>query len=76
MLIGYSSKEKAPFRDVRPLVMRAYEAFGPDRLLWGGLGYNMAEFETAIEIFTMFDGIPEVDKAKIRGLNARTLFGW
>ena len=74
--INYSSKEKAPFRDVRLLVMRAYEAFGPDRLLWGGLGYNMAEFETAIEIFTMFDGIPEVDKAKIRGLNARTLFGW
>ena len=75
--LGYSSKEKAPFRDVRPMVMRAYQAFGPDRLLWGGLGYNMAEFETAIETFdTMFDGIAESDKAKIRGLNAKTLFHW
>jgi predicted TIM-barrel fold metal-dependent hydrolase len=75
--INYSSKEKAPFRDARPMVMRAYEAFGPDRLLWGGLGHNMAEFKTAIEVFdTMFNGVPESDKAKIRGLNAKMLFHW
>jgi predicted TIM-barrel fold metal-dependent hydrolase len=75
--LSYSSKEKAPFRDVRPLVMRAHEAFGPDRLLWGGLGQNMGEFETAVEIFdAMFDGIPESDKAKVRGLNAKRLFHW
>lgn len=73
--INYSSKEKAPFRDVRPFVMRAYQAFGPDRLLWGDLGHTMKEFETAVQIFdTMFEGVPETDKAKIRGLNAKRLF--
>ncbi|MDQ6677985.1 MAG: amidohydrolase [Acidobacteriota bacterium] len=73
--INYSSREKAPFRDVRPFVMRAYQAFGPDRLLWGDLGHTVGEFETAVRIFdTMFEGVPEPDKAKIRGLNAKRLF--
>ncbi len=75
--LNYSSKEKPPFRDARPLVRRAYDSFGPDRLIWGGLGHTVPEFETATEIFnTMFDGIADSEKAKIRGLNAKKLFGF
>ncbi len=75
--LSYSSKEKPPYRDARPTVRRAYDAFGPDRLIWGGLGQSMPEFDGAIEIFeTMFEGIADAEKAKIRGLNAKKLFAF
>ena len=36
-----ASKEPYPHLDARPLVKRVYEAFGPDRMMWGELGLNM-----------------------------------
>jgi len=37
----------------------------------------MKEFADAVELFdTMFDFAPESDRAKIRGLNARALYGF
>jgi len=75
--LNYSSKEKAPYRDARPMVRRAYDAFGPDRMIWGGLGHSVPEFESAVEIFdTMFNDIADSDKAKIRGLNAKSFFAF
>src|ERR1700677_315053 len=35
------SKEPYPHADAKPLVKRVYEAFGADRMIWGGLGTNM-----------------------------------
>jgi len=73
--IGYSSKQDYPHRDVKPLIRRTYEAFGPDRLLWGGLGMSMPEFERNVAMFEeLFDFATEADRAKIRGLNAARLF--
>ncbi len=73
--VNYSSKEKFPFRDARPIVRHAYDAFGPDRIIWGGLGMNMKEFEQAVELLDdMFDYATESERAKIRGLNAQKLF--
>src|ERR1041385_5268042 len=43
--VTYSSKAGYPFRDVQPLVRRTYDAFGADRMVWGGLGMDMAAFE-------------------------------
>lgn len=73
--VNYSSKEKFPFRDAQPIVRKAYDAFGPDRMIWGGLGMNMAEFRQQSELLEqMFAFASEADKAKIRGLTAKRLF--
>lgn len=70
----YSSRQEHPFRDAKPLVRRTYDAFGPDRMIWGGLGHDMTAFAKAIEVFeTQFDFLAEADKAKIRGQNAAQL---
>ncbi len=73
--VEYSSREPWPHRDVKPLVRRAYDAFGPRRMIWGGLGMNTAEFEKAAALFEeMFDFASAQDRARIRGLNAMELY--
>ena len=73
--VNYSSKAGYPFRDVQPLLRRTYDAFGPDRMIWGGLGMDMAAFEKNTAMFDeMFAFASEADRAKIRGLNAARLF--
>jgi predicted TIM-barrel fold metal-dependent hydrolase len=73
--VNYSSKEKHPFRDVQPIVRRIYQAFGPDRIIWGGLGMNMTQFQQQIEVFDqMFAFAPEAERVRIRGRNAQKLY--
>lgn len=73
--VRYSSKQEHPYRDARPLVRKTFDAFGADRMIWGGLGMNQAAFSKAREVFeTMFDFTIESDREKIRGLNAMKLF--
>lgn len=73
----YSSQQDHPYRDAKPVVRKAYDAFGPDRMIWGGLGKSMEEFEKAVEVFElMFDYASESERAKIRGLTAKRLFGF
>ncbi|MBI3680312.1 MAG: amidohydrolase family protein [Acidobacteria bacterium] len=73
--VGYSSRQDHPHRDAQPLVRRAYDAFGPDRMIWGGIGHSMEAFGKAVELFEeMFSFAPEASRAKIRGLNAVRLF--
>lgn len=75
--VAYSSKEPWPHRDVAPLVRRVYDAFGPERIIWGGLGHTMAGFERQAELLDrMFAFAPEAERARIRGGNAARLFGW
>jgi predicted TIM-barrel fold metal-dependent hydrolase len=75
--VRYSSKQEHPYADARPLVRRTYDAFGPDRMIWGGLGMDPKEFEQSVEVFEqMFAFAPESDKAKIRGLTAARLFSF
>ena len=75
--VGYSSKQPFPHRDVKPLIRRTFDAFGPGRMIWGGLGMNMAEFEKAVTLFEeCFDFASEADKARIRGENALRLYRW
>jgi predicted TIM-barrel fold metal-dependent hydrolase len=74
-------KQPSPHPDAKPLVKRVYEAFGPERIIWGELGANaganVVEFGRSIQLFdSMFDFVPESDKAKMRGLNAKKLFGF
>ena len=56
---------------------RTFDAFGAERIIWGGLGMNLAAFEKAAAMFEeMFDFASEADGAKIRGRNAARLFGF
>jgi predicted TIM-barrel fold metal-dependent hydrolase len=74
---NYSSKQKYPFADVKPMVRRIYDAFGPDRMMWGYFGHDRAGFEQEVALFDiMFEQAAEADKEKIRGGTALTLFGW
>src|SRR5579871_4975865 len=69
--VEYSSKTGYPYRDVKPLVRRTYDAFGPDRMIWGGLGMNMDEFRKNLAVFDeMFDFASAADRAKIQGQTA------
>jgi predicted TIM-barrel fold metal-dependent hydrolase len=75
--VASASKEPFPHRDAKPLVRRVYGAFGPDKIIAGEWGGNMTEFHQAVELFDlMFDFVPETERAKIRGLNAKKLFGF
>ena len=75
--LNLASKEEYPYRDVKPLVRRLYDAFGPDRLIWSGLGKTMLAFEKALALIDeTFDFAPEADRAKIRGLTAMKIFGF
>ena len=59
----------------KPLVRRLYDAYGPDRLIWGSYGSSMKSFESALALIdTVFDYAPEPERVKIRGLNAMKLF--
>ena len=73
--VGYSSKAGYPYRDVQPLVRRTYDAFGPDHMIWGGLGMNVEAFDKTAAMFDeMFNFASAADRAKIRGQNAARLF--
>ncbi len=73
--VDYSSKQREPFDDAQPLVRRLFDAFGPDRMMWGALGMNMSEFAAATRVFNhMFAFTTNENRAKIRGLTAQSLF--
>jgi predicted TIM-barrel fold metal-dependent hydrolase len=75
--VASASKEPFPHLDAKPLVKRVYEAFGPNRMIWGELGGNAAQFQQAVQLFdTMFDFAAEPERKKIRGLTAQTLFAF
>src|SRR3984957_16334762 len=75
--VASASKQPFPHLDARPLVKRVYEAFGADKMIWGELGGNMAEFQQAVRLFdVMFDFAPEAERKKIRGLTAQKLFAF
>jgi predicted TIM-barrel fold metal-dependent hydrolase len=61
--------------DSKPMVRRVYDAFGPDRLIWGSYGTSMPAFKEALaQMDDVFDFAPEAERVKIRGGNAMTLF--
>ncbi len=61
--------------DLAQLTRRLYDAFGPDRMIWGGLGNTLPDFRRQS---ARFEGLlafaPESEQAKIRGGNAQRLF--
>ena len=73
--VRYSSRADYPYRDVRPLICQTYDAFGPDRMIWGGLGKNIDDYKLQRDLFEeSFAFISEAEKAKVRGSTAMRLF--
>jgi len=61
--------------DIKPVIRRLYNAFGPDRLVWGSYGADGAAFQKILsQVDEVFDYAPETERAKIRGSNAMKLF--
>jgi predicted TIM-barrel fold metal-dependent hydrolase len=72
-----ASRQPFPHLDAKPLVRRVYEAYGPDKMIWGELGGNLAQFRQAVQLFdVMFDFAPEAGRRKIRGLTSQKLFSF
>jgi predicted TIM-barrel fold metal-dependent hydrolase len=75
--VASASKQPFPHPDAKPLVKRVYQAFGADKIILGELGGNKAEFQQAMRLFDlMFDFAPELERARIQGLNAKKLFAF
>ena len=73
--VASASKQPFPHQDMKPLVKRVYQAFGPDKIIWGELGVNMMEFQQAVQLLDlMVDSASFSERAKIQGLNAKKLF--
>jgi predicted TIM-barrel fold metal-dependent hydrolase len=75
--VASASKQPFPHRDAKPLVKRVYQAFGPDKILWGELGVNTTEFQQAKQLLNlMLDSASLSERANIQRLNAKKLFGF
>lgn len=73
--VRYASQQDWPYEDAKPLVRRFYDAFGPQRILAGGFGYDVEAFGRAQQLIElMFDNAEEEDLAAIRAGNSRRLF--
>lgn len=73
--LQYSSQQDFPYADTYSLVRLVFRSFGPERILWGGLGQTLEEFRRQQFLFEQaFRFASEADRQKIRGSNAWKLF--
>ncbi|MDZ4801530.1 MAG: amidohydrolase family protein [Bryobacteraceae bacterium] len=75
--LRYSSREEFPHKDLQPLLRQAFDAFGPDRLIWGSFGTKPESFASCEAIWKEHFGfVSAADRRKIRYENGRRLFGF
>jgi len=75
--VQYSSKQAYPHDDAKPLIRRVWDAFGPERVIWGSLGHSLDDFRKNDALLDrMFDFASARDRARIRGEVALRLFGF
>ena len=72
--LGYSSKQKHPHPDLAAPIARLVKAFGPARLVQGGLGPSAKLYAEAGEQLHAF--IPASDREAVRYRNAMKLYGF
>jgi len=73
--LGYSSKEKPPHADLIPLAKRLLDSYGPERIIWGGLGMTRKKYEEQRASFeAIWSFTDEATRARIRGGNAAQLY--
>src|SRR6201996_9463411 len=67
-----ASKQPFPHLDAKPLLRRVYEAFGPDKMIWGELGGNMSQFQQAVQLFdAMFDFAPDRKSTRLNSSHSQ-----
>ncbi len=75
-IMKFSGLEYSP-NNLEARVKQVFEAFGPDRIVWGGLGMDLPSFQKAnADLDRLFAFTTEANRNKIRGLNAKQLYGW
>lgn len=73
--LNYASKQPSPHADLAPLIRKYVNAFGAERMIWGGLGMNATEFAEQSKAFeSLLSFTPAKDRDQIRGGNAMRLF--
>ena len=73
--LNYVSKESSPHADLAPLIRKYVNAFGAERMIWGGLGMNAKEFSEQSKAFeSLLAFASSRDRDLIRGGNAMRLF--
>jgi predicted TIM-barrel fold metal-dependent hydrolase len=73
----YMKYSNAGSIEVKSSVRKMYDAFGPDRMIWGYFGHDLPTFEKEAALLdAMFDYASEQEREKIRGGNALRLFHW
>jgi L-fuconolactonase len=78
--LGFMSRQAYPHADVQAWVRRSFDAFGPDRLMWGTdtpMSQDPAGLADAMRLvdYALPDASAE-DRQKIMGGTAARLFGW
>ena len=78
--LGFMSHEPYPHRDMLGLVRRVFDAFGPERLMWG-TDTPMSQDPTALQdaLWLIDIALPDSstdDRMHIKGGTAGRLFGW
>lgn len=73
----YIKIAEIPDAKAKPLIRRAYDAFGPDRILWGDFGHDQATVEKQMKFFESLCDFASADAMeRMRYGNARKLFGF
>jgi len=79
-LSSLKSERSYPHRDIRPIVRELADAFGPDRMIYGGgysAGATPSSYRAAFERARGFlDHLSRADQDKILGGTAARLFGF
>lgn len=74
VVMKFSNWQEYP-GDLKQLTRRMYDAFGPDRMVWGMVGTTIEEYRKQSARFDeLLAFASESDRAKIRGGNAARLF--
>ncbi|MFN0103786.1 MAG: amidohydrolase family protein [Bryobacteraceae bacterium] len=73
--LSYSSKQPPPHADLQPLCRRIHQAFGAEKIVWGGLGKNAPDYEKQNRSFeTVWSFLSPADRQRIRHGNAAKLY--
>ena len=78
--LGFMSNEPFPHRDMLDLVQRVFDAFGPERMMWG-TDTPMSQDPTTLQdaLWLIDIALPDSstdDRMQIKGGTAGRLFGW
>lgn len=71
-----------PFVETHTMIKQAYEAFGPDRLLWGTdhtqqLARNRSKYDEEVDLIRKaVDFLTDEERGWILGANACRIYGW